>query len=798
MTETGSPINYLLEFQILYQDFEVFCMKKYQNYHWKAWKKLSELTEQEKQEVNLRRVFDDELIIDLEDPNDLEKAELKLQEDGMRYHVWSTGSRGYHINLYFGQLRDFSAEERTVVKKKLIERYFGDSTKKDQKNLIALEGAAHFKTGNKKTLFKAEDDCRRNNLPPFAINSYLLQSIVKKLNDPLIEYCTKNVIPSGSRDMILFKNLAVQFVKEKLSVGAIETLVTAIIANCPNKKESEFYGWIDKAKKGQITEYNKQEMNRWIKKQKINVAVLRKSEEKPLYSDEDFKEAERIAKEELPLSFLVETISKIHSREKDSILLLLLSGISSGNANRKLILHTMAVGSSGKGKTAVMDAVSKVFTKVQRITSSSAKSQFYKSKIGQMIDKGILIFDEAENSKEAQALERAYTDPVGENPSHETVDKDGNFNRIEIKEKNAVWRNSVNTPEDNEGQLCNRYIMFNVDESSLQDHIVFQHQINKLAFGGDEKLEDKSFKVAKALTDLIKKESIKVFIPYAHLLNPSKKSNRRSFGKFLSFIWAVTYFSRFQRKQIGDYYIATFDDFTVAKLVWDKVNRMEHLHIREKDQLILAILNHTDWMGVDEIVQNPDIKISRSSVVRALKDMRDKGYADCRKVEGYSNKYEWQAYHNISQLTINFPKDEFTLEVLKQTINTLLSNINDSTCQLTKETESNKLIELYRQVTGLTPVFDKLKSLIETDQEQSHNYDKEIEQGQEVQQEPEELIVEEEHILNEDEAKLYDYLRSKIDYDEEKTRDEFGDELVDRLLRMRQIKKTSEGKLMAR
>ena len=99
-----------------------------------------------------------------------------------------------------------------------------------------------------------------------------LAPIVKKLNDPLIEYCTKNVIPSGSRDMILFKNLAVQFVKEKLSVGAIETLVTAIIANCPNKKESEFYGWIEKAKKGIITEYNKQEMNRWIKKQKINVA----------------------------------------------------------------------------------------------------------------------------------------------------------------------------------------------------------------------------------------------------------------------------------------------------------------------------------------------------------------------------------------------------------------------------------------------------------------------------------------------------------------------------------------------
>ena len=53
-------------------------------------------------------------------------------------------------------------------------------------------------------------------------------------------------------------------------------------------------------------------------------------EKKPVpikpYTDFHKDKAEKIAKNSNPLLFLVETVAKIHSREKDSILLLLLSG----------------------------------------------------------------------------------------------------------------------------------------------------------------------------------------------------------------------------------------------------------------------------------------------------------------------------------------------------------------------------------------------------------------------------------------------------------------------------------------
>jgi predicted transcriptional regulator len=502
------------------------------------------------------------------------------------------------------------------------------------------------------------------------------------------------------------------------------------------------------------------------------------------YTDFHKAKAEKIAKNGNPLLFLVETVAKIHSREKDSILLLLLSGLSSGLYKRQFTIHTMAVGSSGKGKTAVMDSTSKSFTKVQRITSSSAKSQFYKSEKGAMIDKGILVFDEAENSKDAQALERVYTDMTGGNPSHETVDKEGKFKRIEIKERNAVWRNSVNTPEDNEGQLCNRYIMFNVDESSTQDYIVYKHQIDKLAFGGDEIKELEDFKVCQALTDLIKEIPIKVFIPFAHLIQPSRKSNRRSFPKFLSFIRCVTYAFRFQREKIKDYYVATFDDFEVAKLVWDKVNRMEHLHVRETNQKILAVLTSQEWMSVDSVVENPDIKMSRATVARALHEMKTKGYVDSRKLEGYSNKYEWQAFHNLSQLLINFSKQDFTIDELKQSINTLLTHIDSSTSQDFIKTVGQE--DLYRKITAQAVTCGKLRSLIHKDGKRASVLNKQVDeavsQDEKSVKSSQELEVIEEFILDNDLQEVVNFVQNKISINVEKLKDEFGDERVDKLI----------------
>ncbi len=504
------------------------------------------------------------------------------------------------------------------------------------------------------------------------------------------------------------------------------------------------------------------------------------------YTEFHKDKAEKIAKNSNPLLFLVETVAKIHSREKDSILLLLLSGLSSGLYKRQFTIHTMAVGSSGKGKTAVMDSTSKSFNKVQRITSSSAKSQFYKSEKGAMIDKGILIFDEAENSKDAQALERVYTDMSGDSPSHETVDKEGKFKRIEIKEINSVWRNSVNTPEDDEGQLCNRYIMFNVDESKTQDHIVYEHQIDKLAFGGDEIKELEDFKVAQALTDLIKESPIKVFIPFAHLIQPSRKSNRRSFPKFLSFIRCVTYAFRFQREKVKDYYVSTFDDYEVAKLVWDKVNRMEHLHVRESNQKILAVLTSQEWMSVDSIVENPDIQMSRATVARALHEMKGKGYVDSRKVEGYSNKYEWQAFHNLSQLLINFSKQDFTIEELKQSINKLLTHIDSSTSQNFIKTLT--LEDLYRKITAQAVTCEKLRSLIHKDNEKASNLEKQgkevLKQDEKLMQGSQELEVIEEYVLDNDLQEVINFMQNRISINVEKLKDEFGDERVDKLIDM--------------
>ena len=315
--------------------------------------------------------------------------------------------------------------------------------------------------------------------------------------------------------------------------------------------------------------------------------------------------------------------------------------------------------------------------------------------------------------------------------SHKIVDKNNQYKRIEIKEINACWRNSINTPEDDGGQLCNRYTMFNVDESLVQDELVYLHQIEKLAFGGDDSQNNEDFLVGKALTDIIKKDPINVFVPYAHLLQLSDKSNRRSFPKFLNFIKCVTYVHRFQRKKIMGYHISTYDDLEIAKLVWDKVNKMESLHIRSKDQLVLAVLGSDEWMSIDDIHQNPDVNktMSRNAVNHALFKMKEQGYVDRRKSDIAPNKYEWQAFRNLSQLSINFSKEKFTRESLKHATSSLLSNVTFLTSQIPVNTEDEQFEQLFQEITSPSVNFEKLKSLIQKDEEKTQHYEKQVEEG---------------------------------------------------------------------
>ena len=95
-------------------------------------------------QINQRQILPHEIILDIEEPEKLKPIVEELKGWGWKYSVFETGSRGYHISIFFDE--DFTTEEKEAVVLKLGT----DIQKTSEKNLIALENHPHWKTGKLK------------------------------------------------------------------------------------------------------------------------------------------------------------------------------------------------------------------------------------------------------------------------------------------------------------------------------------------------------------------------------------------------------------------------------------------------------------------------------------------------------------------------------------------------------------------------------------------------------------------------------------------------------------------------
>lgn len=120
------------------------------------WKKYSEVCfdyENSKnkwflESCNQRQILPCEVVLDLEDKVQLKPSVNILNRLNQIYYVFSTGSRGHHIHIFFDK-------ELTPEQKQKIINYFGaDTMKAGNKCLIALEFSKHWKSGKIKDIIK--------------------------------------------------------------------------------------------------------------------------------------------------------------------------------------------------------------------------------------------------------------------------------------------------------------------------------------------------------------------------------------------------------------------------------------------------------------------------------------------------------------------------------------------------------------------------------------------------------------------------------------------------------------------
>ena len=259
-------------------DMKVLFINQVKTQRWSSEKIISELNPEEKTQVNLRKQFSNEVLLDIEEKYRLDDIKTKLNKKNWSYEIWDTGSRGIHISIKFTNLAKQPLEIRNRIRKHIISLFETDDKLAKENQWMAMEWSQHFKTGNQKIKIDAIiNDGQPNKIEEEIIN-YCIESletqkqkqienktIIKDFhkNDPYLNYVLNNVIEDGDRNMILFKNLAIGLSQSGLSRVEIEDYAKRIVLQCPGKNPGEFMGWVDKVLNGELTEYNKSEMMQW-------------------------------------------------------------------------------------------------------------------------------------------------------------------------------------------------------------------------------------------------------------------------------------------------------------------------------------------------------------------------------------------------------------------------------------------------------------------------------------------------------------------------------------------------------
>ena len=353
------------------------------------------------------------------------------------------------------------------------------------------------------------------------------------------------------------------------------------------------------------------------------------------------KSALNILKNEDPALYLMKAIRDIHVGEESTVAWHIFSGLSGGLKDRRSTIHLALTGNSGKGKSSIQEHVGLIFENIETVTSSSAKSQFYKADAGQLPDSGIMRFDEAEGSEEALILERALTDRGLTIPTHDTITVNRKYKQIRISQINAVWRNSVNPPADE--QVSNRYVFLNVNESSKQDRLVAEKQVKEYCYDLQYNKETPCIELARAIVTKIKEKPIKIIIPYGYLIESSDYGNRRSLPKFLALIKTITYLYRFQRRIINDYCFATRKDVEIAQLLWEQAAQSEKTHTNKAQEQLLSILPDDETNAMDRKQLSNLIGKGISSILNYLRPLILNGIVSYKEVfDGTKKKFYWK------------------------------------------------------------------------------------------------------------------------------------------------------------
>jgi len=124
----------------------------------RKWVFFLDATEEQISKATHRSILVNEIVLDFDLKKNETIDELKnrfnialkeLLVNNVKYKAYFTGSKGYHIHIFYDKLFSLSEPDRRKFRLNLINKYGCDVLKASEKTMIALETAKHWKTGKK-------------------------------------------------------------------------------------------------------------------------------------------------------------------------------------------------------------------------------------------------------------------------------------------------------------------------------------------------------------------------------------------------------------------------------------------------------------------------------------------------------------------------------------------------------------------------------------------------------------------------------------------------------------------------
>jgi hypothetical protein len=303
----------------------------------------------------------------------------------------------------------------------------------------------------------------------------------------------------------------------------------------------------------------------------------------------------RFLEKEDVLSFYLKVLKKSHIGDDAVKVAALLSRCSAYIDSGEI--HLWLVGGSGKGKKLLGKIV--IYFPEHKCKVWASLSPTTIKYFGEENDLwGFLHhFDEGKIIGEAIGFLRSLTSgsDFGGIPRDIGFVREQKYIGTKIDPKQIVWISSVHTLEDEDNQLPNRFFIMNVDESTAQDKIVHAFQKDVLGSGEECDVPSEDIELIKDILYVLSgedsKEVTKVIIPYIRHIDYTDTHDRRMFPLFCKFIKASAKLHEYQRMKAEDNSIlAGYEDYLVARYLWDRFYETQILKVSEKAAMIYYFL----------------------------------------------------------------------------------------------------------------------------------------------------------------------------------------------------------------